>query len=343
MKYESSLFSWQRSLFYFFISAIVISVSFFLFFQFVTIDPSKITLAAILTFGNVLVMSSLLTLFDGLARKFTIERRVRAILKATQELTAGNFTAQIPVRREDSLNELDQIALGINRLANELASVETLRTDFVANVSHELKTPLSVMQNYATLLSQPEVSDEERLEYAGAISAVSKRLAALITNILKLNRLENQEIFPEMTTYNLSEQLCESILLFEQTWEEKNISLDTDLDDSIEITADQELLALVWNNLLSNAMKFTEPGGEVRITLEQSDEKTKVTVSDTGCGMNEETAKHLFEKFYQGDTSHASQDNGLGLALAKRVVEIHHGTISVASAPGEGSTFTVLL
>ena len=228
-------------------------------------------------------------------------------------------------------------------MAAELGGVETLRTDFIANVSHELKTPLAAINNYGTLLQSPDLTEDERIEYAKAITENSRRLANLITNILKLNKLENQQIYPKAEPYNLSEQLCECLLSFETVWEQKSIEIDTDIDEDVIVSADSELLSLVWNNLFSNAVKFTEEHGKVFVQLKNENGYAAVTVTDTGCGMSAETGKHIFEKFYQGDTSHAAKGNGLGLALVKRVVDITDGEISVQSELGKGSTFTVKL
>lgn len=225
----------------------------------------------------------------------------------------------------------------------ELSSVETLRTDFISNVSHELKTPLAVIQNYCTMLQSEDYSNEEKLAFAKTISETSRSLASLITNILKLNKLENQQIYPDRKVYDLSDQLCICLLGFENIWEQKNIDIDADIADDVSIFADEELLTLVWNNLFSNAFKFTESDGTVSISLKCDNDFAVVTVTDTGCGMSAETGKHIFEKFYQGDTSHAVKGNGLGLALVKRVIDILDGEISVQSEVGKGSTFTVKL
>ena len=226
-------------------------------------------------------------------------------------------------------------------MAEELSSVETLRTDFIANVSHEMKTPLSVMQNYGTLLQTPNLSEEKRIEYAKGVTDGARRMANMMTNILKLNRLENQQIYPQTTEYDLSEQLCECLLQYENVWEKSNIEIDTDIDESVMVTADAELLSLVWNNLFSNAFKFTEPGGKVSVSLTATPHHAVIKVSDTGCGISPEIGTHIFEKFYQGDTSHSVKGNGLGLALVKRVIDIMHGEIGVESTVGKGSTFTV--
>ena len=197
------------------------------------------------------------------------------------------------------------------------------------------------MQNYGTLLQAPDLPEEKRIEYAKTITDASRRLADMMANILKLNRLENQQIYPNPTTFDLGEQLCESLLQYESTWERKNIEIETDIAENVLVSADAELLSLVWNNLFSNAFKFTEDGGRVTLTLATDEKYAIVKVKDTGCGMSAEVGAHIFEKFYQGDTSHATQGNGLGLPLVKRVVDIMQGEIGVESAVGIGTTFTV--
>lgn len=298
--------------------------------------------AAKVTFLNVVLLSLLCTVIDGIRRKFMVDRPVQKIVKAAEQIMAGNFSVRIPpLRSVDGLSGFDVIAEYFNKMAEELSGTETLRTDFIANVSHELKTPLAVMQNYGTLLQQPALSEEKRQEYAKAITDAAHNLASMVSNILRLNKLENQSIFPDVQTYELGEQLCECLLSFENIWEEKQLEIKTDIQDNVMITADPELLSLVWNNLFSNAIKFTDPGGAVSLTLEADQQTVVVKVSDTGCGISREVGRHIFEKFYQGDTSHATKGNGLGLALVKRVVDITGGDIHVTSEVGKGSTFTV--
>ena len=163
----------------------------------------------------------------------------------------------------------------------------------------------------------------------------------MMTNILKLNRLENQQIFPQTTEFDLGEQLCECLLQYENVWETAEIEIDTDIAEDVKVIADAELLSLVWNNLFSNAFKFTGTGGVVSVSMTADAEYAIVKVKDTGCGMTAEVGAHIFEKFYQGDTSHSIQGNGLGLALVKRVIDIMHGEIGVERAVGVGTTFTV--
>lgn len=308
----------------------------------ITFTRSNIGDAAKATMLNVLLLTLLLTVCDYIRRKLTVDRPVKQIIQAGQKLMQGDFTVRIPLTknivRDDKFHE---IALCMNKLAEELSGTETLRTDFIANVSHELKTPLSVMQNYGTLLQQKDLSEEQRLEYARAITQASRRLASLITNILKLNKLENQQIMPQFAPYDLSEQLCECLLQFEDLWEKKQLNIETDIEDGVFVNSDGEMMRLVWNNLFSNAIKFTEPGGTVSLSLQTQGELAVVKISDTGCGISAEVGKHMFDKFYQGDTSHATQGNGLGLALVKRVIDITSGEISVESELGLGTTFAV--
>ena len=298
--------------------------------------------AAKLTFGNVLLISFGAATIDYIRRKRMVDQPVKQIMDALDQVMQGDFTVRIAhVKEFAGETGFNEVINAINKMTAELEGTETLRTDFIANVSHELKTPLAVMANLSTMLQQPGLSDAERMEYAKDISHSARRLAALITNILKLNKLENQQIFPQPQEFDLGEQLCECLLGFEDAWEKKNLEIETDIQDDVRIKSDPELLSLVWNNLISNAVKFTSEGGTVGVTLKADGKKVVVSVRDTGCGMTAETGKHIFEKFYQGDTSHATQGNGLGLALVKRVVDILGGEIAVQSVYGQGSTFTV--
>lgn len=308
----------------------------------VTFTNENLGAAAKLTFGNVALLSLIFTAIDAIRRKITIDRPIKNITKAAEQIMQGDFSVQIKkVNRFGSEDRFDEIIECFNRMAEELGSIETLRTDFIANVSHEMKTPLAVMQNYGTLLQSPTLSDKKRIEYAKGVTDGSRRMADMMTNILKLNRLENQQIYPSVTKFDLGEQLCECLLQYENVWESSEIEIETDIAENVTVKADAELLSLVWNNLLSNAFKFTEKGGKVSVSLSATEHHATVTVSDTGCGMSPEVGARIFDKFYQGDTSHASAGNGLGLALVKRVIDIMHGEIGVESIKGKGSTFIV--
>ncbi len=307
-----------------------------------TLTGENLNKAAKLTFLNVILISLLFTVIDSIRRYFAIERPIKKIGEAAERIIEGDFSVRIPRLNETyGENSLNRVIDCFNKMAEELSGTETLRTDFIANVSHELKTPLSVMQNYAVMLQSKSLSEEERIEYAHAISESSKRLAALITNILKLNKLENQQITPISESYDLGEQICECLLSFEDVWEKKNIEIETDIEDGIKVCSDPEMMSLVWNNLFSNAFKFTDNGGKVFVKVFGDEDDAVVRIEDTGCGISGEIGAHIFDKFYQGDTSHASAGNGLGLALVKRVVDITKSSISVDSEVGKGTAFTV--
>ena len=305
---------------------------------------AEITAAAKATMLNVVIISAIMATIDYLRRKFAVERPVKKITEATNKMIEGDFSVRLkPIAKFASDESFNEIIECINKMAAELSGVETLRTDFIANVSHEMKTPLAVMQNYGTLLQAPDLTDEKRMEYAKGITDASRRLAEMMTNILKLNRLENQQIFPQTTEYDLGEQLCECLLQYENIWEQSDIEIETEIEEDVRVKADAELLSMVWNNLFSNAFKFSDAGGVVSVSMTADAECAIVKVKDTGCGMTPEVGAHIFEKFYQGDTSHSIQGNGLGLALVKRVIDIMHGEIGVESAVGVGTTFTVTI
>ena len=306
-----------------------------------TYTPDNIADAAKITFLNVVIITVLFKTADFIRRRIMVDRPVKMITDTAQRIMNGDFSARVKQMNGSGMEGFNQIGESINAMTEELSSVETLRTDFIANVSHEMKTPLTVMQNYGTLLQAPDLPEDKRIEYAKAITDASRRLADMMTNILKLNRLENQQIYPNLTTFDLGEQLCESLLQYESTWERKNIEIETDIAEGVLVSADFELLSLVWNNLFSNAFKFTEDGGKVTLALTADEKYATVKITDTGCGMSADVGAHIFEKFYQGDTSHRTQGNGLGLALVKRVVDIMQGEIGVESAVGVGTTFTV--
>lgn len=290
------------------------------------------------------IVAVALTLFTRQKMKSTYEEPLHKMAEATRSVSEGDFSVYVPtIHTADKLDYLDAMILDFNKMVEELGSIETLKTDFVSNVSHEMKTPIAIIKNYAELLSADRLEDARRKEYALAVENAATRLSELISNILKLNRLENQKIIPEMENYDICRQLCECILQFEDAWDEKEIELETDIEDAAMGKADESLMELVWNNLLSNAIKFTEPGGRVTIRQTSDRDCIRVAVSDTGCGMSRESMNHIFDKFYQGDTSHAREGNGLGLALVKRVLELMDGDIQVVSEEGKGSTFTVTL
>ncbi len=285
-----------------------------------------------------------LTFFTRKKMRDTYEEPLHRLAEGTRKVAEGDFSVYVPtVHTSSRLDYLDVMILDFNKMVEELGSVETLKTDFVSNVSHEMKTPIAVIKNYAELLQTDRGTEEERREYARNIEEAATRLSTLISNILKLNKLENQNIDPDIEDYDLSGQLEMCILQYEELWDEKELELEVDIAERVNVRADRSLMELVWNNLLSNAVKFTEPGGTVTIRQRTAEGQVEVSVTDTGCGMSQESIRHTLDKFYQGDTSHAREGNGLGLALVKRIIDLMNGEITVVSRPGQGSTFTVRL
>ncbi len=331
------LVSWKATLIIFAIVYFLVFGQTFIWTAYIDRIP---TLVGTLIYYLVCAFVLLIVLF-GLFWRYVIGKPLRKISGAARKVAKGDFSVQIEYTRKDGRkNEIDVLIEDFNKMTRELASNEMLKSDFIANVSHELKAPLSIIQSYTKALKDGYATPEQEEQYLDTIIAASKNLNSMITNILKLNKLENQQIFPVPETYQLGEQLRRCALSYMEQWQEKDIEFKIDVED-VAVCYDASLLELVWNNLLSNAIKFTPAGGSICLTSQKKDNAVFITVKDTGCGIDEETQKRIFEKFYQGDTSHASEGNGLGLALVKKVIEIIGGDITVKSVPGKGTAFTV--
>lgn len=259
---------------------------------------------------------------------------------ATKEIAKGNFTIQL--NEEMRAREVRVMAKNFNLMVKELNNTELFRNDFIENVSHEFKTPLSSIEGYVTLLQDSSLSTETKNLYIKKIITNTKRLSSLSENILLLSRLEHQEIVTEKSDYSLDEQLREVLLLFENQWVAKNIELDIDLD-TINFCGNKELLSQVWQNIIGNAIKFVSNNGIIRIILREDLYSVNISIVDNGIGIAPSTKKRIYEKFYQADTSRSVSGNGLGLTLAKRIIDLHDGTIDVSSKEGKGTTFTIIL
>ncbi len=266
-------------------------------------------------------------------------RGIHALHDATGEVAKGNFDVKVKKCSDDEIGEL---ADGFNKMTLELKSMEMLQKDFIGNVSHEFKTPISSIRGFAELIQSGELTDGERQEYAGIIREETERLSRLTSNILKLSKLENQDILSESNLFALDEQIRRVILLLEPEWSGKNIRFDLHLND-IMFYGNEEMLQQVWLNLMENAIKFSHPGGRIIIRLYHTGTSIKATVRDEGIGMDPSTRERIFDKFYQGDTTRASEGNGLGLALVKRIVDLFGGNIDVESQRGKGSAFFIEL
>lgn len=275
---------------------------------------------------------------------FFVGRRILApmvkLSKASTEVARGNFS--ITVSDSSKLEEVQTTFRNFNAMVKELDSISTLSNDFVANVSHEFKTPLTAIEGYAMLLQDASLSQQERSEYLDKILLNIHRLTSLVGSILMLSKIESKSLAEQYTTFRLDEQLRQAVVALEPAWSEKSITFDVALDE-VTFYGCESLLTHVWTNLLGNAIKFSPDGGEIRLRLLDQKQCVVVSVTDHGCGMTPEVQARIFEKFYQADSSHKAQGNGLGLSLVKRIVELSDGVIEVASAPGEGSTFRVIL
>ncbi len=259
---------------------------------------------------------------------------------AAEQVSRGNFS--IRVNEKGHHGEFGDLIRSYNNMAQELSNTEIFRNDFINYFSHEFKTPIVSIRGFAKELQNPDLDPAKKDEYIQIIIDECDRLTRLSTNILLLSRFENQEIVSSPTTFSLDEQLRHCLVLLEKEWSEKEIELILELDE-VQYTTNAEMLSVVWTNLLSNAIKYSFRGGKIEVLCDEDEENVHVMISDDGIGMSPETQKHIFEKFYQGDTSHKSVGNGLGLALVKRIVDLCGGSIRVSSRENQGSTFFVSL
>lgn len=303
-----------------------------------------VSVTELLTPWTLLILLTLLCFFMSTAAAYYLMRKIfnplEQISVAAGKVAAGDFTPEISYRGE--FEELEKTFENFNRMVKELNSVEIMRNDFIADVSHEFKTPLSAITGYATLLQDSELSEEERNDYIRKIFFNIEKLNDLTENILRLSKMEHQQFLESPVAFRLDEQIREAIVLLEPKWNAKHLELDLELPE-IKYLGHPSLLFQVWTNLIGNAVKYTDDGGTVGVFLTESEEDIRVAVRDTGIGMSEETRTHMFDKFYQGDTSRKSQGNGLGLAICKEIIKKCDGEIMVKSELGTGSEFQVTL
>lgn len=256
-----------------------------------------------------------------------------------QKIADGDFNVHL--ESDSNSKEVQEVITGFNMMAQELRSTEILQTDFVSNVSHEFKTPINAIEGYATLLQSADI-DPTETEYIEKILFNTKRLSSLVSNVLLLSKIENQSLQLHPKEFSLDEQIREAILALEPNWEKKDIEFDVELEP-IQCCAVETMLYHVWSNLIGNAIKFSPQEGLITLRLERTEGGIQFQVADQGPGISEEARKHIFEKFYQEDTSHKSEGNGLGLALVKYIVTSAGGTVTAQNLPQGGCQFTVLL
>jgi len=265
---------------------------------------------------------------------------IKKLREAMAKVSEGDFSVQL--HTNSSSREIQEMFVGFNMMTQELSATEILQTDFVSNVSHEFKTPINAIEGYTTLLQDCRNLSAEEQEYVEKILFNTKRLSTLVGNILLLSKIENQSISTNKTKFRLDEQIRQSIVALEPEWEAKDIEFDVELQ-SVEYVGNEALLHHVWDNIIGNAIKFDPRGGIVRIRLYKEGTRIVCTVEDSGPGLTEEAKKHVFDKFYQADSSHKQTGNGLGLALVKRILSSVDGDITAENRAEGGSCFTVIL
>lgn len=286
--------------------------------------------------GSCLLIGALVT---GLLSKMFF-KPVRKLRSAMDKVAEGDFSVRL--EEKSSSKEIMEIYTGFNLMAHELSATEILQTDFVSNVSHEFKTPINAIEGYSTLLQDSGNLNEDQKEYVEKILFNTQRLSSLVGSILLLSKLENQQIPTNLRSYRLDEQIRQSVVALESAWAQKDIELDVELD-RLTYLGNEQMMRHVWENLISNAVKFSPEGGTVKLRLIRKAHEMVFTIEDQGPGLSEDDKKHIFDKFYQGDSSHKQEGSGLGLALVKRILTIEKGTITAENIRGGGCRFTVSL
>jgi signal transduction histidine kinase len=256
-------------------------------------------------------------------------KQIDQFIKDLNSLANGNFETRIDVRKNGVGKELID---SCNTLASELQNTQMLRSDFVDNFSHEFKTPIVSIRGFAKLLKRQDLSDEQRSEYIDIIIDESSRLTELSTNMLNLAKIENQSILTNVKPVNISEQIRTCILLLEKQWTNKDLYVGADFDEFL-CPANEELIKQVWINILDNAIKYADKRGLIEVIIRQEQNTLYVSIKNTGSEISAELQKRIFDKFYQGDTSHSSEGTGIGLAISKKIVDLHNGVIRVNSGP----------
>ncbi len=293
--------------------------------------------------GVIIALAIFGALIDNIRRKYMVDKPTQEILDATDEIACGNFDVKLELGSSYThYTEYDYIKENINRMSVALSKNEMLHNDFISNVSHELKTPLAVIQNYAQALNNDNLSDQERKVYLDTLVDTSKKLSDLVGNILKLNKLENSGTPPQYDKVSLDDLLSNCLIQYEDAIDKKGITLNCDIDE-MQIVSAAEYIEIVFNNLISNAVKFTQDSGNIDVSLKNVDGVAVIKVQDNGCGISSESGARIFEKFYQCDKSHTLEGNGLGLALVKKVIDVIGGEITVESEIGKGSVFILKL
>lgn len=292
---------------------------------------------------SLLLLFAYISILTGTIVSFIFSRLplapLRKTMDAVDQIASGDYSARLNIRGPEDFRRLSE---KFNHMAQEIGSIELLRSDFINNFSHEFKTPIVSIRGFAKALKWDDLTPEERNEYLDIIIEESDRLAELSSSILNLSKIEQQTILTNQKRLNLSEQIRLVIALLDSKWSSKQISISFDSEE-LFLVGNEEMLKQVWINVLDNAIKFSPTGSSISITAIQSAETITVSVSDQGIGMSEETMQHAFDKFYQGDLSHTTRGNGIGLSLIKKIIELHQGVITISSTQNRGTTVQISL
>ena len=335
-------FWFSISVFFLFLVTCVITAVIFYIIQgsLITLDTPLTSTALIGAVASSCILVGVA--LTSIASRF-IFKRLERISEGMREISKGNYKARVKEKdRKGQISEFGDLEHSFNQMATELDGLEIFRNDFIDNFSHEFKTPIVLIRGFAKQMQSETLTEEQKKEYLDVIVSESERLANMSANILLLSKLENQKIVSDKTDFYLDEQIRGAIILLEERWSSKNIELEFELNE-VKYNFNEEMLSHVWINLFSNAIKFTDDGGKISCKLYREGDHIICKISDTGIGMNEETLSRIFEKFYQGDTSHKTRGHGIGMNIVQRVVALAHGSISVESQYGKGTTFTVSL
>lgn len=315
----------------------IVTIAFVSFMQWVLENVLQITIPT--TLFLILVGA-----FMGSAIAFLVNRvffePIQKLKDGMQDVADGDFSVKIETK--SLINEVKELYESFDLMVKELSATEILQSDFMSNVSHEIKTPVNAIEGYAMLLESEEITPEEQQEYVEKILFNTKRLSELVGNVLLLSKIDNQAIPKNEKRFRLDEQIRQSIMQLETKWTEKDIELDVELDN-IEFVGNATLLIHIWDNLIGNAIKFNKQGGTIKLRLNKDGGNIVFSVEDNGPGLSEDALKHIFDKFYQADSSHKQEGNGLGLALVKRIVDLYEGEIKVEDLLDTGCRFTIIL
>lgn len=320
------------------IATIIVGALMYILFDIGILNKENINDVMVLPILTLIALTIIGAVVSAFSSKLIL-KNIREFIEGTEKLSRGDFSVRINIKHPSEFKILSE---NFNLMAKELGGIEVLRTDFINNFSHEFKTPIISIKGFAEILKDDNLPRDERNEYLDIIIEESKRLTTLSNNVLNLSKIENVAILKDTKVFNIGEQLRQAILILHSKFENKNILLDINIGD-YNINGSKEMLNQVWINLLDNAVKFNRENGIISIALKKKEDNIIITISDNGIGISKEALPKVFDKFYQGDTSHSTLGNGLGLAMVKKIIELHNGTIKCDSLHLRGTRFTITL